>query len=91
MLDRYIFHSTYRQKIYLFILNLKNLQQKSSSFTQDVKMGHKIFCFLMVKMGSNIAHPHLKVTHSLNSHFLGEQHLVALSTLKTKSETEKPC
>lgn len=36
----------------------------------------------MVKMGSNITHPHLKVTHSLNSHFLGEQHLVALRRQK---------
>lgn len=44
----------------------------------------KYFFFLMVKMGSNITHPHLKVTHSLNSHFLGEQHLVALRRQKLK-------
>lgn len=44
MLDLYL--SFYKlEKKYIYILNLKNLQQKSSSFTQDVKMGHKILFF----------------------------------------------
>lgn len=83
----FILHTGKKKK--LFILNLKNLQQKSSSFKQDVKMGHKILFFSYGEDGFQYYTPTFEGDTQLELTF--SRRAAPRCPQKTKTETEKPC
>lgn len=89
MLDLYLSFYILEKKKKLFILNLKNLQQKSSSFKQDVKMGHKILFFSYGEDGFQYYTPTFEGDTQLELTF--SRRAAPRCPQKTKTETEKPC